>query len=836
MKNFGTFFAFNWQCDMNGTAIGRNCFAREGNIMFKRLLILILLVIILVSLNWFKVVVAQDLSSMSEKEKKSLLEKYKREFEVNSKDSLKNNSNYYKSPEIYDTLTDEEKINLLDNNLLDDSLKAKMPLKYQILNDSIDSTNVLDKEKESVGLTPFEELKPFGMEFFEVEQKNEKPIELASASDYILGPGDNVIIYLWGRVDKELNLTVDREGKIFIQKIGEVVAWGLTMEQFTQKVKKKLSQSYSDFQITVSLGKIRSIRIFVSGEVKKPGAYTVSSLTSVLNALYHAEGINERGSLRNIKLMRNGKTKAVIDLYDFMLKGDNTNNIRLESNDVVFVPVAKLRVAIRGEINREAIYELKKNETALNLLELAGNAKPTAHLDHILLERVVDRTNWVVIDLNLNSESEIPVNNEILQDGDRLTINGIFDLPKNKISIFGKVEHPGYYERKDSTRLADLLRQAKLQPYDVYMKRANIFRRYTDWRTEVIAVNINEALKGNPDHNLLLKDQDSVYVNSIDEVLWDRWVYVDGSVKNPGEYKLYENMTVNDLIFLAGSYNREASRHQAEVARLDSLGNVSLIYVSLTNNQASQTLLHDGDHLYIRQIPEWQSSPVVSIEGKVKYPGEYMLTSREETLYQLLERAGGFTQNAFPTGLVLERESIGDNLERNKIRGLVNNSQPLTTDSLGNTVKQNLFEYDPSSLNRIIIDINRLISSKGKQGDIVLEPNDRLYIPSIPSGIAVMGAVGSNGTIKFTPGLKAKDYIKRAGNFTKRSDKEETKLIRANGEILSGGKALGQKVKLGDIIFVPSKIKKERYFLKTFTEVLTATTSLLTTVYIVSKL
>ena len=231
MKNFGTFFALNWQCDMNGMAIGRNYFAREGNKMFKRLLILILLVIILVSLNWFKVVVAQDLSSMSEEEKERLLEKYKKEYEANSADSLKNKNNYYKSPEIYDTLTDEDKINLFA-----DSLKVKVPLRYQILKDSID----IDEEKESIGLTPFEELKPFGMEFFEVKQGDEKPIELASASDYILGPGDNVIIYLWGRVDKELNLTVDREGKIFIQKIGEVVAWGLTMEQFTQKVKKKL--------------------------------------------------------------------------------------------------------------------------------------------------------------------------------------------------------------------------------------------------------------------------------------------------------------------------------------------------------------------------------------------------------------------------------------------------------------------------------------------------------------------------------------------------------------------------------------------------------------------
>ncbi len=820
MKNFGTDFASLLQCDGNGVIIGCDHVAKEGNRMLKRILFFILFVIIIVSLNWFKVVLAQDLSKLSDEEKEQLIKQYQLQADNDSLD------NSYKTPPIYDQ---EDKTTKTEKkSLIPDSLKQK----YQSLID-LEQDSTLQKKVE---LIPFEDLKPFGLEIFDDPRDLEPPVEIAAASDYILGPGDNVIIYLWGRVDKQLNLTLDREGKIFIQQVGEIVAWGLTVEKFTELAKERLSSAYSDFKITVSLGKIRSIRIFISGEVKYPGAYTVSSLSSVYNALYFASGPNNLGSMRQIKLMRNGKKRATVDLYDFLLKGDNTNDLRLESGDVIFVPVAGSRVAIRGEINRPAIYELLGNETGNDLLALAGNPTPTAYLDRVMLERISNQKEWVVLDLNLNPLSSKPVDKLVLQDGDRITVNGIFDFEKSKVGIFGQVQHPGYYERNDSTKISDLLLQSHLQTYDVYLERADLFRRYEDWSTEVIAINLREIIDGNPEADLLLMDLDSIHIHSIEEISWDKWVFIEGAIKEPGQYRLYNNMTVADLIFLAGSYNREASRHEAELARLDSSGEVSLMYISLASDSVKKIILEEDDHLYVRHIPEWQFNPVVAIEGEVRYPGQYMLSSRDETLYQIIKRTGGFTRTAFPTGLVLERESIGENMQRIHIRGLIEKTQPLVEDSVGNLVRSNVFEFDLKSVNRIIIDMEKLLDSEGKQGDIILEPGDQVYVPSIPSGVTVMGAVGANGTIKFNQGLKVKDYIKRAGNFTRRSDKNETKLIRANGEIISGKKSLGQKVLIGDVIFVPSKIERERNFLKAFTEVLSATTGILTTIYIVSKL
>ncbi len=212
----------------------------------------------------------------------------------------------------------------------------------------------------------------------------------------MLGPGDNVLIYLWGRVEKEYNLTIDREGKIFVPQVGELVVWGLTLEQFKARAIKQFSKVYSDYNLTISLGKIRSIRIFVTGEVKRPGAYTVSSLTSLFNAIYTAGGPNQRGSMRYIKLMRSGQEQAVVDLYKFLLEGDNSIDVRLQSGDLIFVPVAGSRVAIRGEVKRQAKYELIGQETALDILVLAGQPTAEAHLDRVMLERVTGKSEWEV--------------------------------------------------------------------------------------------------------------------------------------------------------------------------------------------------------------------------------------------------------------------------------------------------------------------------------------------------------------------------------------------------------------------------------------------------------
>ncbi len=781
----------------------------------RKLILMAIIVIILVSLNWFREVFAQDLQNLSDLEKQALKEKYQEQI-LNT-----NQVESYRTAPIFDSSAVTSTPATPDT----DVDQARQPAVSTIA------------PRTSSDMTRFSDLEPFGRDLFRAPKGEVvPPNDIASSDDYILGPGDNVIIYLWGRVEQEYNLTLDREGKVFIPKVGEVTAWGMTLESFREQARRKLSSVYSDFDLTVSLGKIRSIRIYLTGEVNRPGAYTVSSLTSLFNSLYLAGGPSDNGTMRNIKLMRNGKAVAVVDLYDFLLRGDNSLDVKLESGDAIFVPVTGPRAAIRGQVKRPAIYELKDGERMRDLLNLAGGATAAAYLDRVMLERISSESEWEVVDLNLSGDLPEDSDNVLLADGDRITVYSIFDFKKNMIAVYGHVKHPGYYERNDSTRISSLIQRAQLQPYDVYYDRANLFRRYSDYRMEVIPVNIEKALAGDTAEDFLLQDRDSLHVYSVHDVTWDKYVSIAGEVKSPGTYPLYENMTARDLIFLAGSYNRSASRLQAELAHVDSLGDVSLEYVSLTDSALAATYLSEDDRLFVRQIPEWQLHRTVTLKGKVKYPGEYVLGSRKETLYELLQRAGGFAQNAFPQGLVFERETIGNNLERQRVPELVQKSSPVVQDSTGNLMRQMLFDYEPQSVNRIIIDMDRILATQGRSGDILLEPGDNIFVPSVPSGVTILGAVGANGTIKYTDRNSVKDYIERAGDFTPQADKKGTRLIRANGEVISGKHALGKRVELGDVIVVPTKIKKEHDWGKTLTTVLTATTSVLTTVLIIDKL
>ncbi|MEW6049673.1 MAG: SLBB domain-containing protein [Candidatus Zixiibacteriota bacterium] len=769
----------------------------------RTLLFIIVLVIVLVSLNWFLEAHAQELSELQGIDKTALA----RHMQLSGKANPQ--SGNYQSPVIYDSTP-----------------PAAGPT---------EPSPAVPVSVQNGKMLEFDELKPFGLELFGGPAEAAPPEEVAVSADYLLGPGDNVLVNLWGRVEQGYNLTIDREGKVFIPKVGELVAWGKTLDQFQRVAKQRLSAVYSEFDLTASLGKIRSIRIYLTGEVNRPGAYTVSSLTSLFNALYLAGGPNANGSMREIRLMRQGKAVAVLDLYKFLLEGDNASDIRLESGDAIFVPVAGARVAIRGAIRRPAIYELKGAETPTELLLLAGNATPEAHLDRVMLERISGRKEWQVLDLNLNPAQPQMVTDLPLTDGDRVTVYSIFDAKKNMVAVAGKVKHPGYYERTDSTRIADLLAQGQLQDYDVYFERADLFRKYKDHRVSVIPVNLRQVLSGDPEQNLVLNDLDSLQIYAIDHVQRTKYVFVEGEVRRPGQYPLYDSMTVADLIFLAGSFTRGASRLQGEIARTDSLGEVALLPVMFDGSDSLRTLAED-DRLYVRPIPEWQLHRTVLLEGEVQFPGEYVMASRDETLYQLLLRAGGFTRNAFPTGIVFERRSISRNLERLQIPKLVQRSVPIVEDSAGNLEQQMVVDYDSAAVNRVIINMDRILASTGRDGDMTLEPGDRVFIPPVPSGISVMGEVGATGTIKYLHKQNVRYYIERAGNFTPRSDKKLVRLIKADGRVFAGGGTLGRRVEVGDLIVVPAKIKKDRDVLKIVSTAFAATTSVLTSILLIDKL
>lgn len=749
--------------------------------------------------------VEEYMNKQNEAKQKQFLE----EMKIRSK--MEKSTADYTSPEIYDDT-------LVYSSMLTDSLSDSV-LVDEIILDTIPDTL----------------LKPFGYDLFETFYENAAmPTDVSDISDYILGPGDNLLIFLWGKVEKEYNLTVDRQGKVFIPKVGETTAWGMTLEEFESKVKHKLSKVYTDFQISVSLGKIRSIRVYLTGEVKKPGAYTTSSLTTLFNALYLAEGPNESGSLRKIELIKSGKVSKVVDLYKFLLEGDTQGDMRLLSGDAVFIPVSGPRVAISGEIIRPAIYELLGGEKVSDLLKMAGGPTAIAFIDRIKLDRMSVENERIIIDINMNPNNPDDINNLVLQDGDILTIYPRYEEMLKVVSVGGMVKHPQQFERNDSTTLLELINKCELMPTDVYYERANLFRFYPDLRKEIISINLYDLLEGKI--NISLQDLDSLHIYSISEVKWDQYVYIGGEVKFPGEYPYYNNMSIIDLIFLAGYLEKNANRLNVELARTDYRGKVTSQLVDISDPKAEEVKLQEDDHVFVRKVPNWFVHHMVMIEGAVKYPGDYALLSRNETLYGMLQRAGDFTERAFPIGIIFQRTSIGEGLIRQNLPEIIANSQPIQEDSLGNIKRMEFIKFNPENVSRIIIDISKLMSSGGKDGDITLQNGDYIYVPEIPSGISVMGAVGAEGTIKFDEGRRVRYYITRAGSLSRQADKRAMKLIKADGKVFAGRGTLNRRVELGDAIVVPTVIKKDRDWLRIISQVVTITGGILTSVFIIDKL
>lgn len=763
----------------------------------KKFIWLLILIILVVSIHWFRPAYCETIDTSG------LAKIY---YERQSSAGLSNRSTPYVSQEIYGEQPD-----------------VALPA---------DSAGYVDNDPAAEsGLSG---LKPFGYDLFRTPHELSVPSDVADLSSYILGPGDNLVIHLWGKVENEYILTVDREGKIFLPKAGEIVVWGLTLDQCQERLHERLAEIYSDFKISLSLGKIRSIRIYLTGEVNKPGAYTVSSLTTLFNALYLAGGPNERGSMRDIRLIRDNQTVTILDLYRFLLQGDSRGDVRLSSGDAIFIPVTGPRVAVAGEVKRPAIYELKGGERVRQLLELAGGLTAEAYLDRLMLDRISPDDERQIIDLDLHSGQNPNKDNIELADGDRLTVYSVYEMKRNIVAIAGMVKHPGQFEWTDSTELASILKQAELLPDDVYYERANLFRRYADGRTEVIPINLNNIIgrRVNPS----LEPMDSLHVYSVDDVERKKYVYVDGEVGRPGKYELYDKMTIADLIFLAGNLNKKAHQIDIEVARTDEFGKVSLVNLDFTSDEAQVFRLHDDDHVFVREIPDWFMHRMVTVEGEVMFPGKYILRSSNETLYDLLQRCGGFTSNAFAKGLILRRRSIGDQLTRQNLPEIIAGSQPLKEDSLGNIRRLELVRFNPEDLHRIIIDVEEIMASRGLKGNIQMQHNDYIFVPETPSGISVMGAVGANGTIKFTPNKKVKDYIKLAGSFTNQADKGSTKLIKADGQAFAGNGTLNKKVEIGDAIVVPTAIKKDRDWLKTVSGIVTIIGGAATTAFIVDRL
>lgn len=777
----------------------------------KSLILIVLFIIILVCINWL----SNGMAQVTSEEAKA----YETYLKLKKNQSSPPASPGYTSPPIFEA-----------DSSLTDSL--------QMLNEA---PEVESSDKELTGRTDAtapargresEALPQFGHDLFRNPQVGEIN-NAAIPENYLLGPGDNIIISLWGRVQQEWNLTVDREGKVFIPKIGEINAWGLTLADFEQRLEHSLAKAYTGYEKRVTLGKIRTIRVFVYGAVPSPGGYAVSALSTLFSALYMAGGGADNGSLRHIKLVRDHKTTAV-DLYDFLIRGDKTCDVALQSGDVIFVPLVGPQAAIQGEVKRPGIYELKGGEKISDLLALAGGPTAEAYLGRLMLDRVSQDDSRKVIDLNFSGSTTDDI---LIVDGDDLSVFSIYQMRHNVVWVTGMIKHPGTFERTDGMKVSDLMMRGQLLPNKVHQERADLFRHHPDGAVEIIPIRLKSLSAGDPALDMPLMDLDSLHIYSTDEVDRKKYVHIDGLVRNPGRYPLYEGMNIGDLIFLAGNFSASAYTLDGELARIDSLGATSVMSVPLAGTAAGQKLpLQEDDHLFVRRIPGYQLHRLVTIEGEVRFPGKYSLSGNNETLWQLLNRAGGFTEQAFPEGMVFKRRAIVADLARKNIQGILEKSIPLVADSLGAFHPSQPVKLDQENTDRIIIDADRLLATEGKQGDFHLQAGDSIYIPEIPSGVPVLGEVCAKGTIKYELGKKVSYYLDQAGGFTKRADKKEVRLVKANGRVFASGDARGKKVTIGDVIIVPSEIKKDHDWLKFVSTSLSILTGVATTALIVGKL
>ena len=593
---------------------------------------------------------------------------------------------------------------------------------------------------------------------------------------YVIGPGDQVMVNVWGQVEFTLTLTVSREGAVDIPKVGPVSVNGSTLFALKSTIINQLSKVYSGIAqqppttyVEVSLGKLLPIRVFIVGEVKKPGSYTINPTSTVLNALYHCGGPNEKGSLREIKVFRQNKLVALVDLYNYILKGDKSQDIRLQNDDTILLPPVRKAVSLSGRVHRQAIYELKGEERLKDLLDIAGGLEPDAYIGRIQIDRIIANKERRIVDVDFEEILSARKPDSELSNGDAVTVIAVSDQRVNAITLKGYVRRPGLYQLKAGMSVKDLIEEADGLLGEAYTERADLIRTDPDLTRHLISFRLNGAMKGDPHENHLLQPLDEVIVYSIHTFGERDSVTISGSVKKPGRYELLSNMTLKDLIVFAEGLQEGAYQVKAEVSRInpnspDPNKPVQIIQVDIDGKgREGDFKLQGRDIVFIRLDPKFEPQRNVTISGEVQFPGVYTLESRTERLSSLIARAGGLKDTAYPEGIVFLRRD-GD---------------------------------------RVAVSFKRALKHNGSEDDPVLFDGDAITIPQRPITVKVSGEVGFPNNVVFKDGEGVGYYIDRAGGLKSIADKGRIFVILANGEVKRPGRSL--TITAGSVIVVPAK-------------------------------
>ena len=658
----------------------------------------------------------------------------------------------------------------------------------------------------------------FGRDIFRNSDLTFEPsMNIATPTDYRLGPGDQVVIEVWGASEANITQKVTPDGYISIPDIGPVAVNGLTVQAASERIRGKLSKIYSGMKtanvdlstnVKVSLGQIRTIQVNIMGEVARPGTYALSSFSTVFHALYKAGGISELGSLRNIKVVRGGRTVATVDVYDYIINGRSHSDIRLQEGDVILASPYDALVLIQGKIKRPMYYEMKSSESVLTLINYAGGFTNDAYSSAVTVERNnnKEKTICTVDDMNYGVFK--------VKDGDIVSIGAILDRYDNRVEIKGAVYRPGFYAMgKDISTVRELIQKADGLLDDAFTNRAVLHRENPDKTLEVISVNTKGILNGT-EPDILLQKNDILFIPSIYDLEAKGTLEIVGEVFSPGVFPYAANTKLEDLIIMAGGLTEAASTVRVDVTRRlnDAKSTKKTKDISKTFSFSVKDgfvvegepgfILEPYDQVFVRRSPGYSQKINVTINGEVEFEGNYALNVRNERLSDVIKQAGGLTEFAYLEGARLERQlTYEEYLQAKELMAMItSNNKVEGNDSI--VVPEVTRTYP------VGIDLVEIMKNPHSEIDPVLQDGDVVIIPQLMTTVSVSGSVRKPNTVVYNPTMKLKDYISEAGGYAERARKSGTFILYPNGHIKELGKSASAKEIIGGSkIIVPQKAK-----------------------------
>lgn len=689
----------------------------------------------------------------------------------------------------------------------------------------------------------FEQLRPkiFGADLFRNSNaKTFQPnLKLATPVNYIIGPDDQINIDVYGNSVADWSLNVSPDGNINIPGVGVLNLAGKSIDEATTIIRRKLAaNNYAigrGTEVKVSLGNIRSINVILQGQLIRPGTYTLPSLATVFNALYAAGGPNDVGSFRQIEVIRDNKVIRRVDLYDFLVKGSQKDNIALRDQDVVRVPAYKIRVQLKGEVKIPALFEVLPGEKLQNVLDFGGGFTDDAYTKRIKVDRVNDQQREISDVLEKDYNTYVPTR------GDKFTIDKIINRYENRVKITGAVFRPGVFELQRGLTLSGLIKNAGGLKEDAFMGHGNITRLNPDNTLQLLSFNVHDVMN-NSSSDIPLQREDSVAITSIFDLRNKYKVTVKGEVRNPGEYDFADSISVADMIIKSGGFKEGASGKRIEVSRrvFDSdptaanskIANVFSVNVDpgLKMNNAN-FILKPYDIVSVYSLPGYEVQKIVKIEGEVLYPGYYTIQNKNERISDIIKRAGGFTKLADIEGSSLKRDNAAvlgidksktDTSEINRerfanfkrLQGAYNGKKTGINATPGGDLADNNLNskkdsvYQPRN-NFIGIDLQKILQNPGGPDDLILEDADVLRVPKLLQTIRVNGEVLYPSAVVYSKGKSFREYVLNAGGFSPKALKRGAYVVYPNGTVKGTRKILffnsHPKVKPGSEIYVPQK-------------------------------